>query len=86
MIVHRLDINQTSSLLRTGRALDHEQVELLAAIVESLLGPESVVADVGANFGVFTLALAHALQRCGQRGRHSRTDASANTPRFTRSR
>lgn len=71
MIVHRLDINQTTSLLRTGRALDHEQVELLAGIVESLLGPESIIADVGANFGVFTLALAHALQRCGQRARQT---------------
>ena len=28
MIVHRLDINQTTSLLRTGRAMDHSTISL----------------------------------------------------------
>lgn len=68
MILHRMDINQTTALVRTGRSLDHEEIVLLSGIV-GILGDGrggAVIADVGANFGAFTLAMARA---AGPRGR-----------------
>ena len=57
MLVNRHDINQTGALRRDGRAVACEEIEQLNAIVRER-GPDAVVADVGANFGTFSLALA----------------------------
>src|SRR5688500_20103795 len=57
MLVNRHDINQTASLIKRGVAIDHGDISILAAIVH-LLGPNAVVADIGANFGAYSLALA----------------------------
>jgi FkbM family methyltransferase len=57
MLVNRFDINQTNALLKTGRAVDHEEIELLAHIL-SLAPPNPVVVDVGANMGTYALRLA----------------------------
>lgn len=57
MLVNRFDINQTNALLKTGRAIDHDEIELLARIL-SLAPPNPVAVDVGANFGTYTLRLA----------------------------
>jgi FkbM family methyltransferase len=61
MIVNRLDINQTNALLKTGAAIDADQVNFAANYAR--LTPEgSLFLDVGANFGTYTLALAGVLQ------------------------
>ena len=57
MLVNRHDINQTNALLKTGRAVDHEEIELLAKILR-LAPPHPVAVDIGANFGTYTLRLA----------------------------
>ncbi len=57
MLVNRFDINQTNSLIKTARAIDHEEIAILAQLQE--LFPEGrVFVDVGANFGTYTLGLA----------------------------
>jgi FkbM family methyltransferase len=57
MIVNRHDINQTNALVKTGRAIDHEEIVLLRRCLELRGGHRSVI-DVGANFGTYTLGLA----------------------------
>lgn len=65
MLVNRHDINQTNALFKTGQAIDHGEIVLLAQVLQ-LLGTDLTVLDVGANFGTYTLALA----RCvGPRGK-----------------
>ena len=65
MLLNRHDINQTNALVKTGLAVDHNDIALLAQLIP-LLGTDVTVLDIGANFGVFTLALA----RCvGPRGK-----------------
>ena len=57
MLVNRFDINQTNALLKTGRAIDHEEIAMLGQLQQ--LFPEGrVFVDVGANFGTYTLGLA----------------------------
>lgn len=56
MLVNRNDINQTQSLLRTGRSPDHEDITLLAQLL-TLFGEGRVVIDAGANFGSYALGL-----------------------------
>lgn len=65
MIVNRHDINQTNALFKTGAAIDHNDIVLMAQMLR-LLGPDPLVIDVGANFGTYTLALAHTV---GPRGK-----------------
>ncbi len=65
MLVNRNDINQTNALFKTGQAIDHPEIELLATIL-SLAPPDPIVADVGANIGTYTLRLAAV---AGPRGR-----------------
>jgi FkbM family methyltransferase len=65
MIVNRHDINQTNALIKTGRAYDAEQIEMLALLL-GFCPPDPVVVDAGANIGTFTLRLAAA---AGPRGR-----------------
>lgn len=64
MIVNRHDINQTGALLRTGKSLDHKEIEMLGTIA-SALAPDAVVVDAGANFGSFALGIS---RRLGPRG------------------
>jgi tRNA1(Val) A37 N6-methylase TrmN6 len=59
MMVNRYDINQTEALFKTGKAVDHEEIMMLARILRTL-GPELTVLDVGANFGTYSIALAAA--------------------------
>jgi len=65
MLVNRHDINQTDALFKTGMAVDHAEIILLAQILQ-LLGTDLTVIDVGANFGTYTLALARYV---GMRGK-----------------
>lgn len=57
MLVNRFDINQTNSLIKTGRAIDHEEILILVRLLE-LFPEERVFVDVGANFGTYTLGMA----------------------------
>lgn len=60
MILNRHDINQTSSLFRTGKAVDHDEIMMLREIVESTYpAPRNIFLDVGACFGTYSLALRH---------------------------
>ncbi len=65
MLVNRHDINQTNSLFKTGRSLDHDEILLLARLLQSGK-PNPIVADVGANFGAYSLGLAHAVGSHGK--------------------
>lgn len=62
MIVNRHDLNQTEALFRSGKPLDHREIEFLGGVVATLY-PEPVVLDVGANFGTYTLGFARRLER-----------------------
>jgi tRNA1(Val) A37 N6-methylase TrmN6 len=57
MMVNRYDINQTTALFKTGKAIDHDEIALLTRVLR-MLGPDPTVLDVGANFGTYSLALA----------------------------
>jgi len=65
MLVNRHDINQTNALFKTGIAIDHNEIAMLAQVLQ-LLGTDLTVIDVGANFGTYTLGLA---QCVGARGK-----------------
>lgn len=54
VIVNRHDINQTLYLVRTGAAIDYPEIALITQMVE----PGTAVIDVGACFGLWTLAFA----------------------------
>lgn len=56
MMVNRHDVNQTGALFKTGRAIDHDEIAMLARMLPSL-GTGLTVLDVGANFGTYSIAL-----------------------------
>lgn len=61
MIVNRNDINQTNTLLKTKRAVDHEKISFAIKVCEN--SPQNSIAlDIGANFGTYSLALAKSLK------------------------
>ena len=66
MLVNRFDINQTNALLKTGRAIDHEEIAMLNQLLRQLFPEGRVFVDVGANFGTYTLGLA---QTVGPQGK-----------------
>jgi FkbM family methyltransferase len=65
MLVNRHDINQTNALFKTGHSLDHQEVVLLAQILQ-MLGTNLTVLDIGANFGTYSLALAQCIGEQGK--------------------
>jgi len=65
MILNRYDINQANALLKTGRAIDHDEIVMLSRLLAGRT-PGIQVIDVGANFGTYTLGLAAAV---GNRGK-----------------
>lgn len=56
MLLNRHDINQTENYVKTGLALDHQEIQLLINLLGLYQG-DRVVLDVGANFGAYSLAL-----------------------------
>ena len=54
VLVNRNDINQTEHLLKHGRAVDHNEIVAVMQFIE----PESTAVDVGACFGIWSLAFA----------------------------
>jgi FkbM family methyltransferase len=65
MILHRLDINQTGALLKTGRSIDHDEILLLRRFIGFQRVHKSVI-DIGANFGTFALGLAREILPTGK--------------------
>jgi FkbM family methyltransferase len=64
VMVNRFDTNQANALIKTGASLDHSEIGNLQTLIQ-LLPPGQVFVDVGANFGLYSLALAHTLQATG---------------------
>ena len=66
MLVNRYDTNQANALFKTSEAFDRAEVQLFIDLANRL--PEGATfLDIGANFGVFSLAVAQVLaQRGGQ--------------------
>lgn len=64
VLVNRYDTNQTNSLIKTGGSLDAGEIELLQSIA-NVLPPGVVFVDIGANFGLYSLAMAQSLKASG---------------------
>ena len=62
VIVNRYDINQTTALIKTGRAVNHAEIELLCGFLATATDG-AVCLDVGANYGLYGLAFARAVRR-----------------------
>lgn len=61
MLVNRNDTNQTNALFKTSQAFDAGEVQLFVDLAARL--PEGgTFLDIGANFGVFSLAVAQVLR------------------------
>lgn len=64
MLINRYDINQTTALVKTGAALDHQQIDVAQKICR-LAENGSVMLDIGANFGSYALSCARTLAAKG---------------------
>jgi len=65
MIVNRYDINQTNALFKTGAAIDHAEIALLAQLLQHC-DSNPIVIDVGANVGTYSIALAQVVGPFGK--------------------
>jgi hypothetical protein len=65
MLVDRYDINQTNALFKSGYAVDHQEIAMLAQILQRL-GTGLTVLDVRANFGTFAIARSRVVGPTGQ--------------------
>lgn len=59
VMVNRFDTNQTNALIKTNSAIDTNEIAVMAELA-SRLPQGSTVVDMGANFGLYTLAMARA--------------------------
>ncbi|WP_134169840.1 FkbM family methyltransferase [Paraburkholderia caballeronis] len=64
MLVNRHDINQSNALIKTGAAYDVRQIEIASFLCERAPSG-SVMLDIGANFGAYSLSCARALMPNG---------------------
>lgn len=64
VLVNRFDTHQTQALIKTGASLDAGEIEMLRSMIQ-LLPPGQVFVDVGANFGLYSLAMAQTLKETG---------------------
>ena len=64
VMVNRFDTNQTNALIKTGEAFDAGEIPLLQSMVQ-VLPAGQVFLDVGANFGLYSLAMAQTLKATG---------------------
>jgi FkbM family methyltransferase len=65
MILNRYDIDQTTALIKTGVAVDHDSIVVLVRLMR-LLGKDPVFIDIGANVGTYSLALARRIAGGGE--------------------
>ncbi|MFM7330848.1 MAG: FkbM family methyltransferase, partial [Brachymonas sp.] len=59
VMVNRFDTNQTNALLKTTSAIDTQEIAVMAQLASQLPAGSTIV-DMGANFGLYTLAMARA--------------------------
>lgn len=59
VLVNRFDTNQTNALIKTSSAIDAIEIAVMAELA-ARLPSESTIVDMGANFGLYTLAMARA--------------------------
>ncbi len=64
VLVNRFDTHQTNALIKTGASLDTGEIQMLQSIIQ-MLPAGQVFVDVGANFGLYSLAMAQTLQATG---------------------
>jgi FkbM family methyltransferase len=64
VLVNRFDTNQTNALIKTGESLDAGEIAMLQNIIQ-MLPAGQVFVDVGANFGLYSLAMAQTLKSTG---------------------
>lgn len=64
MLVNRYDTNQTNALIKTTQAFDAGEVKLFADLALRLPAGSTFL-DIGANFGVFSMAVAPVLAARG---------------------
>ena len=64
MLINRHDINQSNALIKTGFALDKDEIEFVKAVCANS-GDNCVALDIGANFGVYSIAMGHELNLKG---------------------
>jgi FkbM family methyltransferase len=64
VLVNRYDTFQTEALIKTGASLDAQEIALLQDIIKQLPSG-AVFVDVGANFGLYSLAMAQTLKDTG---------------------
>lgn len=57
VMVNRFDTNQTNALIKTNTAIDANEIAVMAELA-SRLPANSTIVDMGANFGLYTLAMA----------------------------
>jgi FkbM family methyltransferase len=59
VMVNRFDTNQTNALIKTSTAIDTNEIAVMAELAARLPAGSTIV-DMGANFGLYTLAMARA--------------------------
>jgi FkbM family methyltransferase len=59
VMVNRFDTNQTNALIKTSSAIDTQEIAVMAQLAAQLPAGSTIV-DMGANFGLYTLAMARA--------------------------
>lgn len=64
VIVNRNDINQANALIKTGAAFDVEEINFVLQLLQ-YASKGAIALDIGACFGVYTLACAKALAPLG---------------------
>lgn len=66
MLVNRYDINQSNALIKTGAAHDLEQIRMANFLCDRAPN-NSVMLDIGANFGTYSVSCAQHLKSSGGR-------------------
>lgn len=64
VLVNRFDTHQAEALARSGAALEADEIDMLQQIIR-MLPPGQVFVDVGAGFGLYSLALAQTVKAAG---------------------
>lgn len=64
VMVNRFDTHQAEALARSGAALEADEIDMLQQIIR-MLPPGQVFVDVGAGFGLYSLAIAQTLKAAG---------------------